>query len=82
MLGLTTLSDALVTREIMGLRQNIYDKVATCAASTSGRYSCDEIRKIATIDPAKMRKATDDCARDRRELDMRIQEKNWTTELL
>ena len=45
------------------------------------RYGRAEIRTLATVDVAAGRQA-DDLARERRELDARIQETNWATDLL
>ncbi|HEY0396629.1 MAG TPA: hypothetical protein VGD01_19285 [Candidatus Elarobacter sp.] len=72
---------AIAEREALkALRQRI---MAAADASTEqqGRYLKSEIRVVRTMDPAALRKRSDELARDARELDIRIQAMNWEVDL-
>ena len=51
------------------------------AGTRSDRYSRNEIKFVSTISVADMRKRVDDLSKQYRELDTRIQQLNWNTEL-
>lgn len=77
-----TLTDALAARDVMGLRRTIYADLAAAASVTQDRYSKSEVKFKSTVSVAEMQKRADTLARDFRELDARIQEANWLTELV
>jgi len=56
--------------------------VADAATETISRYSRSEIKTVATVNVSALRKQLDEIARQRRELDTRVQEANWTIDLL
>ena len=78
----TTLTDALARRDALALRQTVLRQVADVAGQRQQRYGRAEIRTLATVDVAALRRQADDLARERRELDVKIQETNWSTDLL
>ena len=53
-----------------------------CASSKVERYSRAEIAVNSTVDVKELQKQVDGLSRELRELDEKIQELNWTTELL
>ena len=53
-----------------------------CASSKVERYSRAEIAVHSTVDVKELQKQADGLSRELRELDEKIQELNWTTELL
>ena len=77
-----TLSDALTLRDVLAKKQDIYRSLAETASVTQTRYSASEIRLKSTVDVAETQKRADDLAKEYRELDAKIQEANWKTELL
>ena len=77
-----TLTEALARRDVLGLRIRAVRQVADVAAARQERYSQSEIRFVATVNVADLRKAGDDLARELRELDASMQETNWTTDLI
>jgi hypothetical protein len=77
-----TLTDALARRDILALRQGVLRQVADVAGERQQRYGRAEIRILATVDVGELRRQADDLARERRELDVAIQETNWLTELV
>ncbi len=78
----TTLTAALARRDVIALEQSVLQSAADTASNRFDRYSRSEIRRVATIDVAALRRNIDDLARQRRELDTLIQATNWTTDLL
>ena len=56
--------------------------VLDAANVRSDRYSRNEIKFVRTIDVNLLQKRVDDLSRDLRELDSRLQQANWMTDLL
>jgi UV DNA damage repair endonuclease len=77
-----TLSDALAARDIMRLKHGIYRELAQMATVTQGRYTKSEVKFKSTVNVAEIQKQADRLAQEHRELDAKIQEVNWRTELL
>ena len=77
-----TLADALAERDILALRREVYSGLAQAASVTQDRYSKSEVKFKSTVNVALIQKRADELAKAYRELDSRIQEINWRTELL
>ncbi|MBD1937589.1 DIP1984 family protein [Microcoleus sp. FACHB-68] len=77
-----TISDALAARDTLLLKRSVYDSLVNAAAVNQSRYSQAEIKSFSTVNIAELQSYMDRLARDYRELDTRIQEANWNTELL
>ncbi len=77
-----TLTQALAQRDVLALRQSIFQTLAETAAGTVNRYSRTEIRQVATVDVAALRRQADQLAQQRRELDTAIQAMNWASDLI
>ena len=65
-----------------GLRHAILNEAAQHASFRQGRYSKSEVRFVTPLDVAQLHRAADDLARERRELDAKIQAKNWEADLV
>jgi hypothetical protein len=78
----TTLTDALARRDVLSLQHSIISGLADTASIRVERYGRSEIRRLATVDVAALRRQADELARQRRELDTLIQATNWSTDLL
>ena len=76
------LSDALAERDVLALRCAAYNELALSAAIAHGRLTRSEIKYVSTISVAETQKRADELAKEYRELDARIQELNWQTELI
>ena len=76
-----TISDALAEREALGLRRGAYGDAAQAASVTQDRYSRSEVKYVSTINVSEAQKRADNLAKAYREIDARIQELNWQTEL-
>lgn len=77
-----TLSDALAERDMLASKQGTYRSLLQAATISQSVYSRSEVRWISTVDVAEVRRRADDYARQHRELDSRIQELNWATDLI
>lgn len=77
-----TLSDALAERDVLKLQRVAYAELAQTAAISQGRYTRSEVKFVATVNVAEIQRHADELAKNYRELDARIQELNWQTELV
>ena len=77
-----TLSDALAKRDVLAQQRSAYAELAQTASISHGRFTRSEVKYISTINVAEIQRRADDLAKAHRELDARIQELNWQTELV
>jgi uncharacterized protein DUF6847 len=84
-----TVTQALARRDVIALRQNAL-RAAIKAATGRGlggglgltRYSRSEIRTVRQVQVGQLQVQLDALARQRRELDNRLQEHNWQATLI
>ena len=76
-----SLSDALAERDIIKIKFNMYNELAKAASITQDRYTKSEVKFKSTISITTIQKKADQLAKKHRELDTKIQEKNWIIEL-
>ena len=74
--------EALIKRDMLRYKHFIYNNLADKATPSTDRYSQREIKFVSTIDITDVRKKADEIAKESRLLDMKIQEANWSTDLL
>jgi len=77
-----TIADVLAERDVLVLKRGAYSDLASTAALRQDRFTRSEVKYISTINVAETQKRADELAKDYRELDARIQEINWKTELI
>ena len=77
-----TIADAICTRDTIKKKRNAIVAIIEEATIKVDRYSQSEVKFISTISIEQLQKQSDLLAKEFREIDMKIQEKNWTTELL
>lgn len=77
-----TLTDALAERDTLAFRGNAIRSVANEVTEKDNRWGRQEIKFVRTVDGAKVQKMADDIAKQHRELDTKIQELNWKTDLV
>ncbi len=80
--GRGTISDALAERDVLALQRAAYADLAQTAAITQGRFTRSEVKYISTINVTEIQRQADELAKNYRDLDARIQELNWQTELV
>lgn len=77
-----TLSDALAERDVLGLKRGVYNELANAASVMQSRYTKSEVKFKSTVNVAEVQQRVDELSKAYRELDARIQELNWQTELV
>lgn len=76
-----SLTELLARRDALGRRQSLLSSLLSSASQAPRRASGREIRILPTVDIPALRKRLDASAKELRELDMRIQQINWTVDL-
>ena len=77
-----TMSDALARRDVLSVRRGIYADVAQAASVRQDRYSRSEVKFVAAMDVAELQREVDRLSKEYRELDARIQARNWDADVL
>ena len=76
-----TLSDAIATRDILVLKNAIYRDLAQAASVTLDYRTKSEVKFMSTVNVQQIQENADLLAKTHRELDTKIQEMNWKSEL-
>ncbi len=81
-----TVTDALAERDVLRLRYSMLKATAEAASGAQHhagfmRATRSELKYMRALDVKDLREQASDVARRARELDARIQQVNWTTEL-
>ncbi|WP_141504671.1 DIP1984 family protein [Paenibacillus luteus] len=77
-----SLAEALSERDRIMQHRNIINEMLSEASIKQERYSRQEVKFYTTIEIPVLQKEVDELSRKYRELDFKIQEKNWSTDLL
>ena len=77
-----TISDAIAERDVVGKKRDMLAAIAETASTRQDRYSKSEVKFVATVSVAALQKQVDQLSKRFRELDTRLQELNWSTELI
>ena len=72
----------IAKKDILALRISVLRSVTQSATGSLERYSANEIRYVRTINVADLQKEIDSYSKQLRELDVKIQQLNWLTELI
>ena len=76
-----TISDAIARRDVTGKKRDFMAGIADAASTRQDRYSKSEVKFVATLSVSQIQKQVDQLSKEFRELDTRLQELNWQTEL-
>lgn len=76
-----SITDLIAKRDCLKERIRIMRDFLNASSEKVSRYSKAEIRILSTVRVPELQKKVDRYARELREVDERIQELNWTTEL-
>ncbi len=76
-----TLTGMIAEKDVLSLHISTLRSTLDAANVRSDRYSRNEIKFIRTIDVNELQKKVDDLSRDLRELDSKLQQANWMTDL-
>ena len=77
-----TITELLAKRDCLKKRVQFMRSFLDSASSKVDRYSKTEIRVVSTVDVPALQKQVDAASKALRETDEKLQELNWTTELL
>ncbi|MFZ6031596.1 MAG: DIP1984 family protein [Chloroflexota bacterium] len=77
-----TIADAIAQRDVLMLKQNSYRELAQAATITQDVRTKSEIKFKGTVKVAEIQEKADKAAKAHREIDTKIQEMNWRTDLL
>lgn len=77
-----TLTEMIAAKDVLSLHLSTLRAVLDAANVRSDRFSRNEIKFVRTIDVNELQKRVDDQSRGLRELDSRLQQANWMTDLL
>jgi len=77
-----TLTEMIAAKDVLSLHLSTLRSALEAANVRSDRFSRNEIKFVRTIDVNELQKRVDDRSRDLRELDSRLQQANWMTDLL
>ncbi len=76
-----TVADVIAERDLIGERRDFLAGIAEAASTRQDRYSKSEVKFVATLSVANVQAEVERLATRYRELDMRLQELSWNTEL-
>jgi hypothetical protein len=77
-----SISDAIAKRDITAKKRDFLTSIADAASTRQDRYSKSEVKFVATFSIAQIQKQIDQLSKEFRELDTKLQELNWQTELV
>jgi hypothetical protein len=77
-----SLTDALAERDVLSIRRAFYAGAAQAASVRQDRYSRSEVKFVTALDVRELQRRVDEISKRYRELDARIQAKNWEIELV
>ena len=77
-----TITELIARRDSLKKRLQYMRAFLDQASSRVDRYSKTEIRIVSTVDVAALQKQTDEYSKLLRQTDEKLQELNWTTELM
>jgi hypothetical protein len=77
-----TIADAIAERDTVGKKRNLLAGIAEAAGTRQDRYSKSEVKFVSTVPVSQLQKQIDELSKRFRELDTKIQELNWQTDLV
>ena len=75
------MTETIAEKDTLSLHIATLRAALDAANVRSDRYSRNEIKFVRTVDVNALQKRVDDLSRDLRQLDSRLQQANWTTDL-
>ena len=76
------LTEMIAKKDALVLKANVLREFATSASQKVDLYSNSEIKILSTVDVAALQKQVDVLSKEIRELEMKLQEANWTVDLV
>lgn len=76
-----TLTQLIARRDALTLKIQAYRQLISSASGTAHRATRSEIKILSAVDVKELQAQTDRLAKELRELDNKIQQTNWTTDI-
>ena len=76
-----TLTEMIAEKDVLSMHLSTLRAALDAANVRSDRYSRNEIKFIRTVDVNNLQKKVDDLSKGLRELDSKLQQANWMTDL-
>ena len=76
-----TLTELIAAKDVLSLHLSVLRDTLESAHVRSDRFSRNEIKFVRTVDVSELQKRVDALSKEIRELDAKLQQANWTTEL-
>ena len=77
-----SLTEMIAKKDALVLKANVLREFATSASQRVDLYSNSEIKILSTVDVAALQKQVDALSKEIRELEMKLQEANWSVDLV
>lgn len=77
-----SIADLIAKKDTLNKKATIIRNFLNSASEVINRYSNNEIKIHSTVDVAELQKSLDTLSKDLRELNIKIQSANWTTDLI
>ena len=77
-----SLTEMIAKKDALSLKANVLREFATSASQKVDLYSNSEIKILSTVDVAALQKQVDTLSKEIRELEMKLQEANWSVDLV
>ncbi|MDE5992888.1 MAG: DIP1984 family protein, partial [Oscillospiraceae bacterium] len=77
-----TLTEMIAAKDTLSLKSSILRNFLSASSAKIDRYSNKEIRVVSTINVRELQKSSDEISEEIRKLNVKIQELNWSTDLL
>ena len=77
-----TISDAIAARDVLGKKRDMLAVIAEAGGTRQDRYSKSEVKFVSKVPIGQLQKQVDQLAKEFREVDTRLQELNWKTDLI
>jgi hypothetical protein len=76
-----SVTEALARWDVLSIQRDLYAEAAQAASVRQDRYSRSEVKFVTTLNISALRRRADELSKEYRELDARLQAKNWEIEL-
>lgn len=76
-----TLTELIAAKDVLSLHLSVLRGTLESANVRSDRFSRNEIKFVRTVDVSELQKRADALSKEIRELDAKLQQANWTTDL-
>ncbi|MBD5144611.1 MAG: DIP1984 family protein [Ruminococcus sp.] len=77
-----SLTEMIAAKDTLSLKSSILRNFLSASSAKIDRYSNKEIRVVSTVNVRELQKSSDEISEEIRKLNVKIQELNWSTDLL